>query len=183
MKNVFIVHEAYGYPDDNWFPWLKIELEKQGYKVIIPQFPTPEGQTLNNWLEVFESYKDYLSNSIVIGHSLGMPFLLTVLEQYKVDAAFFVGGFYTIPKGSQFYEGAKTFVEKEFDFDEIKRNCKKFVIFHSDNDPYVSLRRAELLARELGVQVSLIRGAGHFNSSAGYDKFEELLKAIYEIER
>lgn len=182
MKTVFIIHGVEGYPEENWFPWLKGELETRGCNVIVPQFPTPEGQTLENWLEVLKPYEDLLDGAIVIGHSLGVPFLLSVLEQHKVETAYFVSGFYTMPEGWQFYDGAKTFVHrelrKEFDFEAVRQNCGKFVVFHSDNDPYVSLDRAKLLARELGVEVRLVEGAGHFNSSAGYDKFEELLGEI-----
>lgn len=176
MKKVFIIHGVEGHPEENWFPWLTRELTSQGYQVIVPQFPTPQGQTLENWLKVMDQYD--VEDSIVIGHSLGVPFLLSLLENHKVAASFFVAGFYTIPKDSQFYEGAKTFVEKDFDFAKIKENCGEFTIFHSDNDPYVSMERAQALADKLEVEVNWVEGAGHFNSKAGYDEFENLLQTI-----
>ncbi|MBT3864958.1 hypothetical protein HOE67_05050 [Candidatus Peregrinibacteria bacterium] len=179
MKNVFIIHGVGGTPEENWFPWLKGELEsREEYRVIVPQFPTPEGQTLENWLEVMAPYEELLEDSIVIGHSLGTPFLLALLEKHRVSEAYFVGGFYTMPKESQFYEGAKSFVERAFEFEKIRGNCGRFVIFHSDNDPYVALERAEALADKLEAKVSLVNGAGHFNLRAGYDEFELLLEEI-----
>src|SRR3989338_4142675 len=42
MSNVFIFHGTGGYPEENWFPWLKKELEELECKVIIPKFPSPE---------------------------------------------------------------------------------------------------------------------------------------------
>ena len=57
MTNVFIFHGTGGYPEENWFPWLKRELESLDCKAIVPQFPTPQNQTLENWLKVFEQYK------------------------------------------------------------------------------------------------------------------------------
>ena len=41
MANIFIIHGTEGYPEENWFPWLKKELEQKGHIVFVPQFPTP----------------------------------------------------------------------------------------------------------------------------------------------
>lgn len=59
METAFIIHGVGGHPEENWFPWLKKELEKIGYRVFVPKFPTPEGQTLTNWLKTFEPYEQY----------------------------------------------------------------------------------------------------------------------------
>lgn len=173
---IFIIHGVGGYPEENWFPWLKKELEKDGHKVIIPQFPTPKNQTLDNWMKVFEKYK-IEKDAIVIGHSLGVPFLLNVLEKQPVKAAFLVAGF-TGKTGNQFDESMATFAQREFDWKKIQQNCPKFRIFHSDNDPYVPLSKAEELADNLDTGVILIKKAGHFNKAAGYSKFPRLLQEI-----
>ncbi len=94
--NVIIIHGTGGHPQENWLPWLKNELEKLGYTVDIPQFPTPENQTLETWFEVFdrEEYNDkFTENTILVAHSLGGAFALRILEKYQVriKAAFFIG--------------------------------------------------------------------------------------------
>ena len=181
MTNIFIIHGAYGNPEENWFPWLKSELKKLGCRVFVPKFPTPENQSLENWLKVFEDYKQYLNkNSIVVGHSLGPAFLLNILEQLNkpIKAAFFVSGFVGLLGNPEFDNINKTFVDKRFDWQKIKQNCKKFYVFHSDNDPYVPLEQAEKLAKNLGVNVILVKNAGHFNEKAGYTKFDLILEKI-----
>ena len=181
MTNVIIVHGAYGHPGENWFPWLKSELEGLGCKVFVPKFPTPENQSLENWLKVFEKYKHYLDeNSIVVGHSLGPAFLLNVLEQLDkpIKAAFFVSGFVGLLGNPDFDMINKSFVDKNFDWERIKQNCKRFYVFHSDNDPYVPLEKAKELAENLGVEIILVKNAGHFNEKSGYIKFELLLDFI-----
>lgn len=180
MTNIFIIHGAYGNPEENWFPWLKSELEKLDCKVFVPKFPTPENQSLENWLKVFEPYKQYLDeNTIVVGHSLGPGFLLNVLEKLdkQIKAAFFVAGF-TGLLNHEIDEINKSFIDREVDWQKIKNNCKQFYVFHSDNDPYVPLEKGQELAKNLGVDLIVVKNAGHFNKDAGYTKFELILEKI-----
>ncbi|MBI4127249.1 serine hydrolase family protein [Candidatus Peregrinibacteria bacterium] len=178
MTNIFIIHGSGGTPQDNWFPWLKSELEKQGHHVIVPQFPTPGNQTFEKWLEVLKNYEEFLTpETIFVGHSLGATFILKILEKFPAKAIFSVAGF--IGKlGNEFDEINRDFVKQSFDREKIKQNCKHFEIFHSDNDPYIKLEKAEELARFLGIKVTLMPGAGHINESAGYTKFPLLLEKI-----
>lgn len=70
MKNIFIVHGVGGHPGENWFPWLKMELEKENKRVLVPQFPTPANQTLTEWMKIVEQYRGYITpDTIVVGHS------------------------------------------------------------------------------------------------------------------
>jgi uncharacterized protein len=178
MANIFIIHGVGGSPEENWFPWLRKELEKLGHHVIVPQFPTPENQTLECWLKTLEEYKEFITPStIFVGHSLGVAFILSVIEKYPINSSFFVAGFVGVA-GNKFDDSMRTFTQKNFDWAQIKTNCKNFVIFHSDNDPYVKLKKADELAEHLGVKVNLVKGAGHFNKIAGYETFELLLKNI-----
>lgn len=178
MKNVLIVHGVGGHPQENWFPWIKGELEKLGCKVFVPQFPTPQGQTLAEWMEVFEGVRGGLEeDAIFVGHSLGVPFVLNVLEKYPAHAAFLVAGFVG-KAGNKFDEGMKTFAQREFDWKRIRKNCGKFYVFHSDNDPYIKLEKGEEVAKKLGTGIILVKGAGHFNAKAGYMEFPLLLEKI-----
>jgi len=181
MVNVFIIHGAFGNPEENWFPWLKSKLEKLGCNVFVPKFPTPENQNLENWNEIFEKYKDKLDeNSIVIGHSLGPAFLLRVLERIDspIKGAFFVSGFTKLLGNETFDSINKTFVDKDFNWDKIRNNCKHFSVYHSNNDPYVPIECANELSEKLGVNLTIIENAGHFNKDSGYIKFEKLLEEI-----
>ncbi len=184
MSNIFIIHGAYGNPKENWFPWLKSELEELGCRVFVPKFPTPKNQSLENWLKVFEKYKQGLNeNSIVVGHSLGPAFLLNIIEALDkpIKAAFFVSGFLDLLGNSDFDNINKSFIETSFDWQKIKQNCPKFFVFHSDNDPYVPVEQAEKLAKNLGVDVILVKNAGHFNEKAEYTKFDLILDKIKSL--
>ena len=180
MSNILIFHGTGGHPEENWFPWLKKELEAKEHKVIVPAFPTPEGQSIESWLEVLKAYESRMTpDAILIGHSLGGLFLLRVLERlnHKVKAAIFVGAPIGV-RPIKFYEGDEKFSGFSFDWDKIRTTADHFVAFHSDDDPYVSLGNGEQLAKELGIELSFIPNAGHFNASAGYTKFDRLLQEL-----
>ncbi|MFH1315802.1 MAG: alpha/beta hydrolase [Candidatus Uhrbacteria bacterium] len=176
MKNIFIFHGTAGCPEENWFSWLKEKLEKMGRNVIVPQFPTPEGQSLESWLKVLDKHKQYINaDTIFIGHSLGGIFLLRILERLPTacKAAFFTGTPIGI-KPIKNYDSDNSFSGFSFDWDNIKKKAGYFSVYHSDNDPYVSLGNGEELAKRLDVKLNLIPNAGHFNTRAGYTEFDRL---------
>lgn len=184
MSKVFIIHGSYGNPEENWFPWMKSELEKKGHTVLVPKFPTPDNQNLENWMKEFEPYLNFIDeNTIFIGHSLGPSFILSILDKInvKVKACFFISGFLGLIGNKEFDEINKTFTTKNFDWDKIRNNCEQFYVFHSDNDPYIPLKKSLELANNLKTKTIKIDNAGHFNSEAGYTKFLELLDKIEKI--
>lgn len=180
-----IVHGTLGNPRENWFPWIAHKLEERDYRIFIPKFPTPESQSLNNWLDVFNGYRQYLNeNAIVIGHSLGPAFLLSILEKLDrpIKAAFFVSGFIGMLGDAEFDELNQTFVTRDFDWEKIKSNCSRFYVINSDNDPYVPITEGRKLADHLGAELIILKNAGHINKESGYTEFEFLLEKIIEEE-
>jgi uncharacterized protein len=180
-KSAFIIHGAYGNPQENWFPWLAMELEYQGFNVYAPKFPTPEKQSLEEWYAVLKSYSSHVNEqTIMIGHSLGPSFILTVLERINtpIKSCFFVAPFIGLLNNPDFDKINKTFVEKDFDWEKINSNCKKFNLYSSDDDPYVPLEKGKFLSAKLNTELNIVSHAGHFNKSSGYLSFPKLLHDI-----
>ena len=184
MGTVILIHGAFGKPTDHWLEWLTKELEKEGHTIIAPQFPTLHHGGLEEWMKCFREWSgSAFANSVVVGHSLGAPFLLRLLQERKENilAAFFVAGFCSRLELPKFDPVIESFVKPPFDWKTIKKHCPKFVVFCSDDDPYVSMEKAEELAANLGVKVTHIKGAGHFNTKSGYTTFPRLLARIQEV--
>ncbi|MBI2136028.1 serine hydrolase family protein [Candidatus Woesearchaeota archaeon] len=179
MSTIFLFHGAYGSPRCNWFPWLKNELQKLGHKVIAPQFPTPEGHNLKNWLQVFSDYSKYVDqDSIFVVHSIGCAFALNVIQRsnVKIKAAFLVAGFVENLRKEMYDSINHSFYEQGFNWQKIKSNCSKFYLYASDNDPAVPLQITQNLADKLGVKIKAVKGAGHFSAKEGYKVFPLLLE-------
>jgi uncharacterized protein len=177
MRAVIIIHGTGGHPEENWFPWLKKELESLGCTVLVPKFPTPEGQSLYTWLETFKEYEHYMSDAILIGHSIGPAFLLNILEKQRAHAAFFVAGF-TGLLGNRFDELNHTFSDRQFDWIRIKQHCQRFYVINSDDDPYVPQEKGEYLAEQVDGKFILLHHAGHINEAAGFTTFPFLLDLL-----
>ena len=185
MKSeVFVFHGTGGCPEENWFPWIKQELTKSGVSVKVPQFPTPEGQSLETWLKVMKPYMPEINkNTLLIAHSLGGLFLLRFLErlQTHVKAAIFVAP--PIGLGDvKYIEGDLKFAGGfDFDWDNIKSKADNFVVFHSQNDPIVPYVNGVEVAKHLGVDLITIPNSGHFNEAAGYTQFPQLLEGVNKV--
>lgn len=182
MSNVFIFHGTEGYPEENWFPWLKEKIEAKGYNCFVPQFPSPPivPAKIKEWFDILKDYEERINEeTIIIGHSLGGVFTLRVLETLKkpIKVASFVGTPIGV-KPIKNYDRDLAFSGFEFNWPTIKDNAKNFIVFQSDTDPYVGLENGKELAKKLGVELSFVANAGHFNAKAGYLKFDLLFNKL-----
>lgn len=183
MRSVFIFHGTGGNSQGNWFPWLKKELEQKDCQVFVLKFPNPEAPSFTAWFNLLQTHNRYIdAQTIMIRHSLGGLFLLRVLEklQNPIFAVFFVSAPIGI-RPIRYYDSDYRFSGFTFNWKLIKSKAKHFTVFHSDNDPYVSLDNGKELAKKVGVKLNFIPNAGHLNAESGYTKFDELLQKINHL--
>jgi uncharacterized protein len=162
----------------------KRETTNEGCEVFVPQFPSPPvvPAKIAEWFEVLNGYKNFNADTILIGHSLGGLFALRVLEklEHPIKATLFVG----TPLGIRpllNYDRDNSFCGFYFDWESIRKKAKHYVVFHSDDDPYVDLENGTEPAKQLDIMLDFISSAGHFNTKAGYTQFEELKDKVLEI--
>jgi predicted alpha/beta hydrolase family esterase len=178
---VVIVHGAYGSATENWFPWLKGEVEKLGFQAMTPSLPTPEGQEPANWHRLFkEQCGPLTADTILVGHSLSPAFILALLEQttVPVKGTFLVSGFLGLLGLPDFDRVNEAFTCRDFKWDVIKKNAGELHVYNSDTDPYVPLDKGRELARHLGTELIVVNGGGHINASAGFSTFPQLLEDL-----
>jgi predicted alpha/beta hydrolase family esterase len=184
MKKVAIIHGTKGSSKGNWFPWLAAELTTLGAEVIVPQMPTPEGQSLQNWLLSFQEQVGLLdATTTVVGHSLGAVFLLRLLErlQSPIRGSVFVAAF-TGRIGIAEYDALNSsFTSDPYNWRSIRANAGHTLCLSGDNDPYVPLAQGLEISRNLGITPLVIEGGGHLNAESGYATFPLLLEALRQI--
>ena len=184
MKKAAIIHGTGGSPGRNWFRSVAEKLEGVGFRTYIPHFPTPEGQTLENWVKHFNSEVGELDrHSLLIGHSVGAAFVLRLLERLKapIDTSVLVAGF-TGSLGLPEYDALNsTFVAVPFNWDKIRTNSNNFICMSGDKDPYVPIEQGKEIADQLRVEHIIIKGGGHLNSEFGFTSFPRILDELTKI--
>lgn len=178
-KKAVILHGTNSTSQNGWFPYVKSELEKLGYKVWVPDLPGADAPNIERYNQfLLDSDWDFNDN-LIIGHSSGSVGILGLLqalpEGLKTGTAILVGTF----RGDLGREDLKG-VDVEFDFDKIKTKADKFIVVHSDNDPYCPLDGAKWIVKKLQAELILIPGGQHFSSHIDprYKRFPKLIEII-----
>lgn len=179
MKNALILHGTLGNSKENWFPWLKKQLEKKGYLVWLPDLPDANVPNLRKYFQFVFSNPEwrYDSESIIIGHSSGSVAALGILNELPsdtvIDTCVLVAVFEKNSPGGK-WEPNKELFDYKFDLNKIKTKARRFVFIISDNDPYCPVDYVKKLSGTLKGELIITHGDGHFSVSSGGEKFKQL---------
>jgi len=133
-KRVFIIHGWDGYPEENWFPWLRAELEKRGFEVHVPQLPDAGNPRIQNWVPAVAKVVGKPDrDTYFVGHSMGCQTIARYLESLpdktKVGGAVFVAGFFkrltNLEADEEVRETAKSWLETPIDLGKIKQHLQE----------------------------------------------------------
>ncbi len=185
MKTVIIIH---GRPDKDeyfdptkpkpenahWLPWLKRELEANGYFVQVPAMPVPYEPDYESWKKVFEELT-LDTDTVLVGHSRGGAFLLHWLSDHdmKVGKVLLVA-----PSITPNHPVEIGFSEFAIDTDLIAKTDGVTMFYSTDDEEEILESVAHIKEAIKDINVIELHDAGHFTSGDGYDEFPELLKEI-----
>jgi predicted alpha/beta hydrolase family esterase len=181
-EKAILIHGWEGSPEEGWRPWLKKELEKEGFEVIVPGMPNSANPSMNEWLDYLREIAGNPNEKLYfVGHSLGCIAILRYLESLgpnqKVAGAVLVAGF-TSNLG---YEQLESFFQTKIDWIKIKSHCKGFTAIHSNNDPYVSLHYADFFKDNLEAEIIIEHDMKHFSGGDGINELPPALRAILKL--
>ncbi len=172
-------------PDSRWYPWLKEELGKRGFKVYVPAMPNTMHPRQGAWVRkladlVGKPDKD----CYFVGHSVGAITILRYLESLragqKVGGAVFVAGF----ASNLAYHDLETFFSKPIDWKRIKSHCTDFIAIASDNDPFVSTHYAtDIFKNNLGATPIIEHMKGHFSIKPPIERLPSTLSAVLKLSK
>lgn len=182
MKNIMLVHGYNGIP--KIFNYFKEILKEQGYNVIIPNFPTRTDITIDSFFNVFDKYKKYYNNDlIVIAHSIGNPMFIKYISKNNFNIGLYISlaGF------------AKAFInEGRDDLNTViapttithgeQANFKNLVnskySIYSNNDHIVPFEVLDDFPKVINSKPLLIENIGHMGSKSGLEELPEVIEII-----
>lgn len=122
-QKVLLAHGFEASGEYAWFPWMKSELEKQGFEVFTPTLPDPKNPDLSAWEQTLsEIVKDFGEDDVVVAHSLGAQAIMHVLAKMnnKIGHLFLVGNVPLNPTPEQWKVAEKTWVGGRPGLDALK---------------------------------------------------------------
>lgn len=187
MKNCIIIHggpltdvleEPHKLHTLYWQPWTKAALEKHDIPTFLPAMPHPWNPKYKEWKEVIEKLP-VTAESVLIGHSRGVAFLLRWLGEtkHRVDKIIMIAPNLRSESAEPTLQDFYT-----FDIDQTVQNrVRELIIFTSENDDSENMESAQLLANELNCRVVNLPTYGHFiTEEMGTDEFPELVDEVIE---
>lgn len=185
MKRAVILHGTEATPQDNWFPWLKAELEKQDYTVWVPQLPNAATPNAARYTEFLLQAGWDFDGNLLIGHSAGAVEILHLLQHLPpaqtVKTAVLAGAFTeAITEDPEWYRKLHELFLEPYDYARIKSRADHFLFVHGSDDPYCDPKNAQWLAGQVGGDYVEIPNGQHFSVSLGaeYKEFPQLLTLL-----
>lgn len=168
------MHGWDGNPQEGWFLWLKSELKKRNFEVIIPQFPDAESPRIQKWVpKLAEIVNVADEKTFFVGHSMGCQAIARYLEQLpenvSVGGAVFVAGFFkrltNLENEPDVIETEKHWLGAPIDLGKVQKHLPKSIAIFSDDDPWVPLDNQNDFSDKLGSEIIIKHNKGYFSGS------------------
>jgi len=182
VKSVLLIHGFNGIP--KIFEYFKEELEKQGYNVIIPNFPVREEITVDGYFVILDRYKDIFNEQLtVVAHSIGNSMFVKYISknQYKVGRYISLAGF----SKDFFNEGKDVLNEKvrltiltDKELNDVKKLIEKKYSVYSDSDHLVPFDLLKQYCKDIDSVSIPMKDIGHMGKKSGLEKLPEVVNII-----
>lgn len=160
MNTAIIIHAWESGPEEHWYRKEEKILKDLGYEVFVPEMPGGKWPKKDEWVKIITELEPD-EETVLIGHSLGVPAILRYLEVAKkpVGKLFLIAGF----AQDLGMEETRNFVAEPFDWEKIKTNEKEIYVINETNDPWVPIERGKEIAEAMGGEFIEVQGNIHFD--------------------
>ncbi len=172
-KKMLILHGWGGSDAPHWQSELASEIAKNYGTVSFPLLDNCHFPSKNRWVKQVKRLLKEFNPQIVVCHSLAnsLWFWLCQEEMVEIERLIMVS-----PPSLLTTE---TTIKSFFPC-KIPQNiyAKRVELIVSDNDPWIELDEAKIIAKSIGANYMVIKNGGHINAESGYGKWELIEKLI-----
>lgn len=175
MKVIFLPGNGGCTPKDNWFPYVKNELEALGITVIDKDFPDNDICRAQYWLPFIKELGAD-EQTILIGHSTGAIASMRFAEENKIFGSVLVAGYHTDLEDEK--EKQSGYFDTPWKWEQIKNNQKWIIQFNATDDPWIPITEARFVHEKLNTDYHEFTDKGHFGVDYHKKDFPELIEAL-----
>lgn len=189
MKTALILHWWGWSSNENWLPWLQKELNSKAFDVYIPNLPNTNSPILEEQEQYIDVYASDLNECwYIIGHSLWCQLAMKFIDENNIKDSVIILVAPSYPllapelwkgKLGDNYDLLERYYDINIDFDKVNKLNNKFIVFLSDNDPYINMGNAKKYYSKLdNIEFKEFKNKGHFNQWAWILELKEILEYI-----
>ncbi|RYU80087.1 RBBP9/YdeN family alpha/beta hydrolase [Hymenobacter persicinus] len=191
-KHVYVVPRWAGSAHDDWYPWLKRQLESlsdspvtyEVHLLTMPAWDLPTIEQANDYLATVLPPRELNENIYLVGHSVGclaiLHYLAQAAEQFpvhppQVGGVLCVAGWFSVDSP---WQDILNWIHAPIDYEAARRliPAHKLTVLLSDDDPYTSgyQENEQLWVERLSSNVSILPGRQHFSAQLDADILDAL---------
>lgn len=180
-KKIIFVHGWTASPQKDWYPTIKLLLDKQDIDYAIPYLPGNRNPHSLDWIEIIKKEVEASKKPVVlVGHSLGTRAILLYLDKYqkKVDTVVLIAALSNdTANAKRRNEAYPDFFEYKIDLEKAKKLAGKFVVVHSKDDSSLDYQKhGAKLAGQLGAKLITFQDRDHFSEPENTPYIFQILK-------
>lgn len=178
MSNrVLILHGWGGSDFPHWQAWLASKLAKNYGNVNFLKFSNYDFPNKNIWKKQLIKEINKYKPDIVVCHSVANILwfeLCNEIKIKKIKKLFLVSP----PSLSCGIEELKSFYPCKIPTNLF---AKDVILISSTNDPYITKKEINNIAKKLNIPTKILQDAGHINTDSGYGKWDWILKEVQNV--
>ncbi len=158
-RKYILVHGFTGAAENNFFPWLKLQLQKAGHDVWCETLPDSDSPHIETQVDFILKHNQISQDTVLVGHSLAGAVIMKLLEraQQQVAKVVFVDCF-TQP---EFVDKKRPNVEHScnwsFDFNVLKQLSQEFVMLVDETSTIIPRVESENMQRIFDARMITIK--------------------------
>ncbi len=161
-------------------PWFKKELEKLGFETFFETFPDSIIARAEYWLPFLKDHVRAGENDILVGWSSGAVAAMRFAENNRIKGSVLISPCYTDLGDA--LEKQSGYFDKPWNWESIKSNQQKIVLFYGDDDPYIPQDQFEFISSKLNPEVMKISGGKHFIELSEFPQLIDCINRNYKVE-